>query len=144
MREFKYNNILNMEYPNPETEKDFPDKILREAQFAPFAALTGYDDTIYETARQTTGKSELDEYELEKLNERLCYLKNADKRHRVEITYFISDKIKSGGAYVTKSCTVAKVRSYEKDVITDDGTKIPIENIYSVNGDVFDKSEKDY
>ena len=74
MREFRYNDILNMEYPNPETEKDFPDKILREAQFAPFAALTGYDDTIYETARQTTGKSELDEYELEKLNEETLFI----------------------------------------------------------------------
>lgn len=143
MREFKYNDILNMEYPNPETEMDFPDKILREAQFAPFAALTGYEDTIDETARQTTYKAELDEYELEKLNERLCYLKNADKGYRVEVTYFVPDKTKSGGAYVTKSGTVVKVRSYEKDVIMDDGTKIPVENIYSVNGDVFDTTEKD-
>ena len=65
---FEYDDILNMEYPNPEIEKDFPDRILREAQFAPFAALTGYNDAISETARQTDGRTELDEYELEKLN----------------------------------------------------------------------------
>lgn len=74
MSEFKYNDILNMQYPNPEIEKDFPDKILREAQFAPFAALTGYDDTIAETARRTDSKLELDEYEIEKLNVKLQYL----------------------------------------------------------------------
>jgi len=53
MNDFQYNDILNIPYPNPEIEKDFPDKILRAAQFAPFAALTGYDEAVEETARLT-------------------------------------------------------------------------------------------
>ena len=74
MSEFKYKDILNMKYPNPEIERDFPDKILREAQFAPFAALTGHNDAIDEAARQTDRKIELDEYEIERLNNKLKYL----------------------------------------------------------------------
>ena len=139
MSEFKYNDILNMQYPNPETERDFPDKILREAQFAPFAALTGYDSTIAETARRTDNKTELDEYEIEKLNSKLQYIENADKRYKVVITYFVSDKIKSGGKYISKSGIVIKVRKYERDVVMDDGTKIPIDDIYSIDGNIFDK-----
>ena len=62
MSKFQYDDILNMPYPNPEIEKDFLDKILRSAQFAPFAALTGHDEAIEETARLTDSKVELDEY----------------------------------------------------------------------------------
>ena len=62
MSNFEFEDILNMQYPNPEIEKDFPDKILRAAQFAPFAALTGYDEAVIETARLTDSKLELDEY----------------------------------------------------------------------------------
>lgn len=142
MSEFKYNDILNMQYPNPEIEKDFPDKILREAQFAPFAALTGYDDTITETARQTDSKLELDEYEIEKLNAKLQYLENADEEYKVVISYFVSDKTKSGGAYVSKSGVIIKVRKYERDVVMDDGTKIPIDDICSISGSVFDRTEE--
>lgn len=57
-----------MNYPNPEIEKDFPDKILRAAQFAPFAALNGYEEAVAETARLTDKKIELDEYQKDELN----------------------------------------------------------------------------
>ena len=63
-----FDDILNMPYPNMQIEKDFPDKVLRAAQFAPFAALTGYDDAVTEKARLTEKKIELDEYEKEELN----------------------------------------------------------------------------
>jgi hypothetical protein len=76
MSEFKYNDILNMKYPNIETEIFFGDAVLREAQFAPFAALTGHDDAIKETARITDEKIELDEYEKEDINHKLVYIKD--------------------------------------------------------------------
>lgn len=141
MSEFKYKSILNMKYPNPEIEKDFPDKVLREAQFAPFAALTGYDDAIAETARQTDRKSELDEYEIERINNRLRQIESYDfKQEVVIITYFVPDKRKDGGKYVSKKGTVCKVREYERDVVMDDGVKIPIDDIYSISGEAFDES----
>lgn len=142
MSEFKYKDILNMKYPNPEIERDFPDKILREAQFAPFAALTGYNDAIDEAARQTDRKIGLDEYEIERLNNKLKYLSEASETDEVVITYYVPDKKKDGGAYVSKSGVVIKVREYERDIVTDDGTKIPIEDIYSISSKVFDDFEE--
>lgn len=142
MSEFKYRDILNMKYPNPEIERDFPDKILREAQFAPFAALTGYNDAIDEVARQTDRKIGLDEYEIERLNNKLKYLSEASETDEVVITYYVPDKKKDGGAYVSKSGVVIKVREFEKDIVTDDGTKIPIEDIYSISGKMFDDFEE--
>lgn len=142
MSEFKYKDILNMKYPNPEIERDFPDKILREAQFAPFAALTGHNDAIDEVARQTDRKIELDEYEIERLNNKLKYLSESSEADEVVITYYVPDKKKDGGAYVSKSGVVIKVREYERDIVTDDGTKIPIEDIYSISGKMFDDFEE--
>ena len=142
MSEFKYKDILNMKYPNPEIERDFPDKILREAQFAPFAALAGYNDAIDEAARQTDRKIGLDEYEIERLNNKLKYLSEASETDEVVITYYVPDKKKDGGAYVSKSGIVIKVREYERDIVTDDGTKIPIEDIYSISGKMFDDFEE--
>lgn len=142
MSEFKYKDILNMKYPNPEIERDFPDKILREAQFAPFAALTGHNDAIDEAARQTDRKIELDEYEIERLNNKLKYLSESSETDEVVITYYVPDKKKDGGAYVSKSGVVIKVREYERDIVTDDGTKITIEDIYSISGKMFDDFEE--
>ena len=142
MSEFKSKDILNMKYPNPEIERDFPDKILREAQFAPFAALTGHNDAIDEAARQTDRKIELDEYEIKRLNNNLKYLSESSETDEVVITYYVPDKKKDGGAYVSKSGVVIKVREYERDIVTDDGTKIPIEDIYSISGKMFDDFEE--
>ena len=142
MSEFKYKDILTMKDPNPEIERDFPDKILREAQFAPFAALTGYNDAIDEAARQTDRKIGLDEYEIERLNNKLKYLSEASETDEVVITYYVPDKKKDGGAYVSKSGIVIKVREYERAIVTDDGTTIPIEDIYSISGKMFDDFEE--
>jgi len=141
MSEFQYNDILNAPYPNPEIEKDFPDKILRAAQFAPFAALTGYDEAVEETARLTDSKVELDEYQKAELNDRLQFLNNSEEDEAVGITYFVSDKRKSGGSYITKKGIVLKVREYEKDVVMDDGTEIPIDDIMTIEGNQFNETE---
>ena len=141
MSEFRYNDILNMPYPNPEIEKDFPDKILRAAQFAPFAALTGYDEAVEETARLTDSKVELDEYQKAELNDKLQFLNNSEEDEEISITYFVPDKRKSGGAYITKKGIVLKVREYEKDVVMEDGTEIPIDDIIEIDGSQFNETE---
>ena len=141
MSEFQYNDILNMPYPDPEIEKDFPDKILRAAQFAPFAALTGYDEAVEETARLTDNKLELDEYQKAELNDKLIFLNNSESDEEVCITYFVPDKKKSGGAYITKKGIVLKIREYEKDVVMDDGSEIPIDDIIAIDGNPFNETE---
>ena len=141
MSEFQYDDILNMPYPNPEIEKDFPDEILRAAQFAPFAALTGYDEAVEETARLTDSKLELDEYQKAELNDKLQFIINSENDEEVSITYFVPDKRKSGGAYITKKGIVLKVRECEKDVVMEDGTEIPIDDIIEIEGNQFSETE---
>lgn len=86
----------------------------RAAQFSPFAALTGYDDAVKETARLTDSKIELDEYELQELNEKLNKIQdNLREDAEVSITYFVTDKKKSGGSYKTISGIVKRIDEYE-------------------------------
>ena len=142
MSNFEFQDILNMQYPNPEIEKDFPDKILRAAQFAPFAALTGYDEAVIETARLTDSKLELDEYTKEELNRKLNFLKdNLDYLPETSITYFVPDKKKEGGKYVNKKGYIKKIREFESDVVFDDDTEILIDDILYVENDLFTEIE---
>lgn len=142
MSNFEFQDILNMQYPNPEIEKDFPDKILRAAQFAPFAALTGYDEAVIETARLTDRKLELDEYTKEELNRKLNFLKdNLDDLPETSITYFVPDSKKAGGKYVTKKGYIKKIREFESDVVFDDDTEILIDDILYVENDLFTEIE---
>lgn len=137
MLEFHYDDIMNMNYPNPEIEKDFPDKILRAAQFAPFAALNGYEEAVAETARLTDKKTELDEYQKAELNAKLTMIANSDSIEPITITYFVADMLKSGGAYISKTGVVDEIRDYDKQVIMDDGTVIPVNDILSIEGEHF-------
>ena len=138
MSNFEFEDILNMPYPNPEIEKDFPDKILRAAQFAPFAALTGYDEAIIETARQTDSKLELDEYAKEELNRKLNFLReNIDAIPETSVTYFEADTKKEGGKYVTKKGYIKKIREYESDVVFNDDTVVLIDDILYIESDIF-------
>ena len=110
----------------------------RAAQFSPFAALTGYDDAVKETARLTDSKIELDEYELQELNEKLNKIQdNLREDAEVSITYFVADKKKSGGSYKTIYGTVKRIDECEQLILMKDGTKIPIGDILEINGDVF-------
>lgn len=138
MNSFEYDDILNMEYPNDEIEKDFPDEVLRAAQFAPFAALTGHDEAILETARITSCKLELDEYTKAELNQKLNILKeNLTNSPYVSITYFLADKKKSGGKYVIKRGSIRKIREFESDIIFEDSTIIPIDDILHIESTLF-------
>ncbi len=114
----------------------------RAAQFSPFAALTGYDSAIDETARLTDKRVELDEYSKAALNEKLCMIQEQmaeqmDEQPEVSITYFQPDNKKSGGAYITATGYVKKIDEYERTVVMRDVTKIPIEDILAIEGEMF-------
>ena len=110
----------------------------RAAQFSPFAALTGYDDLVKETARITDQKVELDEYILDNLNERLCILKkNLSERVEVKITYFQEDLKKSGGRYLEKQGVIKKIDEFKGCVIFEDGVIIPVNDICEIEGGLF-------
>ena len=105
----------------------------RAAQFAPFAALTGYEASVGETARLTSERRELDPQEAEELNRRLTDLAARLKdRPKVTIEYFVPDERKSGGAYVTVTDRVRHISVPEKTLVMEDGMAIPLEDVVSV------------
>ncbi len=103
----------------------------RAAQFSPFAALTGYEDAVKETARLTDERIELDEYSKEELNRKLNEIKD-NLAKQVLITYFVPDERKEGGAYITVSGCVKKFKEQEMLIIMEDGTEIPISEIIEI------------
>ena len=108
----------------------------RAAQFAPFAALVGYDDAVTETARLTESRPELDEQEQRELNARLCELADHIQDHPdVRIRYFVPDERKSGGAIVEICGTVKKLVAADKTIVLDNGTVIPIYDLLNIAPD---------
>ncbi len=111
----------------------------RAAQFSPFAALTGYDAAIKETARLTDKKVELDEYGKESLRARLQIMVDKIKENKqIKITYFQPDKKKDGGAYMTITDILNQADLYRRILIMANGKKIPIDDIISIEGDLFE------
>lgn len=110
----------------------------RAAQFSPFAALTGYDGAIKETARLTDKRIELDETRKMVLDEKLRIVQTQRSSEPViKITYFQPDEKKVGGAYVSAIGTMKKIDEYERIVVMQDGTRIPIAEIIGITGEIF-------
>lgn len=112
----------------------------RAAQFSPFAALTGHDTAVKETARLTENRVELDEYMKEALNHKLQIIADRIEEHpEIVVIYFQPDEKKDGGAYVTANGTAKKIDEYKRAVVMTDGTIIPIGEIIGIKGQIFDK-----
>lgn len=110
----------------------------RAAQFSPFAALTGYEATVQETARLTDRRIELDEGEKAAIDRRLTLVQERlPEPTEVTITYFVPDKKKAGGAYISVTGTVKKIDDYERMMILNDGTIIQIDDILQLSGELF-------
>lgn len=126
----KYNDIINMQHHVSKTHPQMSLKA-RSAQFAPFAALTGYGDVINETGRLTNEKIEIDDELKEILNEEIMKIKSKlSKRLTISFTYFIPDEKKNGGKYVTVKGIVKKVN--DNSIILEDKTEILIEDIIDI------------
>ena len=116
----------------------------RAAQFAPFAALTGYNDAISETARLTDEKINLDENHKEMLDEKLQMISEHINEHpEVTVTYFSADEKKAGGTYLTNTGWIKKIDSYEQAIVMQNGFRVLIKDIYDLQGDLFRNWEND-
>lgn len=128
----KYEDIIGLS--RPVSLKHMPmSNYDRAAQFAPFAALTGYDGVIAETARLTEYQAELDVGAVAELNEMLRRVWEDISTHpKITVTYFKPDSRKSGGAYVTMTGRVKKIDSDFQLLTFLDGTAIPLGNIHQI------------
>lgn len=134
---FPYEDIVNLP-PHISKRHPQPSMMDRAARFAPFAAITGYEEMVLEEARVTEEHIDLDEGTLALLNEKLNMIQEfLDEEPEVTITYFEPDKKKSGGAYVSATGTVKSIDEYEHLVLMTDGKKIYIDGIYNIESDLF-------
>lgn len=132
-----YADIINLPHHELTTRQRMP-LINRAASFSPFAALTGYDEAVKETARQTSKRIELDEGTKEILNDKLrIAVEKADEQPEITITYFLSDKKKDGGAYLTIKAVIKRIDEYERLVVFTDKTTLPIDDIYEIEGEIY-------
>ena len=132
-----YDDPLNLPHHTSAVQPAMPMQN-RAAQFAPFAALVGYDALIRETARLTDQKVELDESVKAELNEKLrLLLELLPQQPEVTITYFQPDIRKAGGAYRTTNGIVRKFLHSENLLVMMDGSKIPVDAIAALNSSFF-------
>ena len=133
----KYDEILNLEHHK---SKKHPPMSLyaRSAQFAPFAALTGYEDAVLETAREVGERIDIDEELRNILDSKIQILTEQIKnRPEVIFTYFVPDITKDGGKYINVTGIIKKVDTISQIIILENKTEIPINEIIDISGEIF-------
>ena len=127
----KYDDIIDL--PRPKSAHEPMPMGDRAAQFSPFAALTGYEDAIDETARLTDARVELGESAVEELERKLTDLAaRISERPEISVTYFVPDARKEGGAYVTRTGTLKRIDELGRELVFADGVRIAVGDIISV------------
>lgn len=133
----KYDDILRLPHHVSASRKPMA-ITARAAQFAPFAALSGYDAEVQEAGRLTDRPIEPDEYEKEAMNARLRLLaRHFREEWVVSLVFFQPDERKAGGAYVTRTGTVKKLYETERLLTLTDGTVIPLDDLIALDGEEF-------
>ena len=132
MNKDNYEDIINLKHhtslKHPRMTKE-----ARAAQFAPFAALTGYDDAIRETGRLTENKISLSNEEKLNINDKLQIINdNIKNTPKVTITYFEQDNKKEGGRYLTYTGNIKKIDMIKLIITLTDKTKININEIIDI------------
>lgn len=133
----QYDDIINLPH---HVSKKHPQMSLymRSAQFAPFAALTGYEDAIKETAREVQERIEIDEELRSILDSKLqIIIENLKFNPEISITYFVPDLKKDGGEYVTVSGIVKKIDMYNQLIYLVNNIQIPTNEIIDISGNIF-------
>lgn len=132
-----YSDIVDMPYPPPRTRPKMS-MIDRGAQFSPFAALTGYEDAVEETARLTERETVLTEESKTMLDAKLRMIaEHLEDLPEVVITHFVPDAKKAGGAYVVTVGTVREIDRLGGFLILMNRQKIAIEHIRDISGNMF-------
>lgn len=116
----------------------------RAAQFAPFDALTGYDEALDETARTTDDEIFLGESEALELDRRFRMIeKHINERPIVQIRYFVPDLYKEGGMYKTETVTIRRIDLVNRQLISADRKRYDLDYITEADGECFDKWDQE-
>mgnify|MGYP007130270477 FL=1 len=127
-----YEDIINLPHHISKKHRPMP-REARAAQFAPFAALTGYESDVNEAARYTGKRRELGEYETERLNRRINEIRDGIHCNtEVIITYFKPDEKKAGGEYLNIGGRVRKIDDYGRTLTLTSGALIPLDDISEI------------
>ena len=130
-----YQDIINLEHN--ELKHPRMSRYNRAAQFAPFAALTGYAEKVKEVARLTSQKIELDDGLKEIINYQLNQLNKVIKLEpEVEVTHFVPDTKKEGGAYLTKKGHIKRIDFINRLIKFTDNEKITIDEIITIKEEI--------
>ena len=122
-------DLLSCARPRTERRAPMPLKN-RAAQFAPFAALTGYDDAVRETERQTDRRPEIGEDRAEILDRRLRWLRDhPDTMSEITVKWFVPDIRKDGGVCRTRTCRAKQLDAQHGVLLLEDGECVPISEI---------------
>lgn len=127
----KYEDILYVPHPVSKTHRPM-NQLNRAAQFAPFAALTGFGETIQETSRRTESQVFLSEDQAYVINQHLDFFKQ-NPHVQAKIVYFVPDKRKQGGSYLTVISKIKKIDETFHRLTLTDGSVISIQSIISIN-----------
>ena len=125
-----YDDIIHL--PRPVSKRHPPMPLAkRAAQFSPFAALTGYEEAVQESARVTLPPPNLAEDEQELLNRQLQQVLTNPAR-QTTITYFVADAYKDGGRYETRTAVIKRLDSVHQQLLLEDGTRIDLSHIVRI------------
>lgn len=133
-----YSDLFQCERPQFDPSRKMSLKE-RAAQFSPFSALRGFDEEIEESSRRTESRPELSQQECDRLNARLQFLaeQSAD-RPTIQITRFVQDTKKSGGALVTEVVCVKRVDWVKRTIFLSNRTERSFDDIVSIQGKLFE------
>ena len=134
----KYDDIINLPYEKSKAHPHMSNSD-RAAQFAPFAALTGYEELIKETARVTEKKILISSEKKLDISNKLEYISSLkDNDVDIAIIYFVKDKTKSGGKYVEETTKKIKVDTYHK-TIRFNNSVVKIDDVFDISSKLFMK-----
>ena len=134
-----YNDIIGLPHHVSQTRPQMSRRN-RAAQFAPFAALVGYEESINETGRITEDRIELSETNLAILDKKINILKEHLKENiEISITYFVPDELKSGGSYKTDKIIVKSIDEINRLLIDINNKSYPLDYLIDISGDVIDR-----
>lgn len=131
-----YEDMFSLPRPISLSHPPMPPSV-RAAQFAPFAALTGYSQVIREHSRLTAPKKLLGEDLQETLQKKLSLLAIRRDHPQIRILWFLPDPRKQGGAYRQTDGRLLKIDAFQKILVLTDGTRIPLENIMDIESPLF-------